>query len=66
MKTHSQIGYDILHKSDNPVFKMAAEIALYHHEKWDGSGYPCGLSWNSDPGSGQDSRHRRCIRRTDQ
>jgi len=43
MKTHSQIGYDILSKSDNPVFKMAAEIARYHHEKWDGSGYPLGL-----------------------
>ena len=49
MKTHSQIGYDILSKTDNPVFKMAAEIARYHHEKWDGSGYPMGLSGENIP-----------------
>ncbi|MBV1908535.1 MAG: response regulator [Kangiellaceae bacterium] len=40
MKQHSQIGYDILTKSPNPLFQMAAEIALGHHERWDGSGYP--------------------------
>lgn len=51
MKTHSQIGYEILRKSDNPVFIMAAEIARYHHEKWDGSGYPCGLAGESIPES---------------
>jgi len=44
MKTHSQIGHDILSRSHAPIFKMAAEIALNHHEKWDGSGYPRGLS----------------------
>ncbi len=49
MKTHSQIGYEILRKSDNPVFKMAAEIARYHHEKWDGSGYPAGLAGEAIP-----------------
>ncbi|MDD1621931.1 MAG: response regulator [Methylococcaceae bacterium] len=49
MKTHSQIGYDILGKSDNPVIKMAAEIARYHHEKWDGSGYPLGLAGEAIP-----------------
>jgi putative two-component system response regulator len=49
MKTHSQIGYEILSKTDNPVFKMAAEIARYHHEKWDGSGYPLGLSGEDIP-----------------
>jgi putative two-component system response regulator len=43
MKTHSQIGHDILSRSDAPLFRMAAEIALYHHERWDGSGYPTGL-----------------------
>ena len=51
MKTHSQIGHDILSKTQNPVFKMAAEIALYHHEKWDGSGYPHGLSGEAIPES---------------
>lgn len=49
MKTHSQIGYDILSKSDNPVIKMAAEVARFHHEKWDGSGYPLGLAGEAIP-----------------
>lgn len=43
MKTHSKLGHSILSKSDAPVFQMAAEIALHHHERWDGSGYPDGL-----------------------
>jgi len=43
MRTHAQIGYDILSKSDNPVFRLAATIALAHHERWDGKGYPNGL-----------------------
>ncbi|PCH59673.1 MAG: two-component system response regulator, partial [SAR86 cluster bacterium] len=40
MKTHSQIGYDILCKSKNEIFIMAADVALAHHERWDGTGYP--------------------------
>jgi putative two-component system response regulator len=51
MKTHSQIGYDILSKGDTPVFNLAAEIALNHHEKWDGSGYPNGLAGTRIPES---------------
>lgn len=51
MKTHTTIGYDILSKSAAPVFKMAAEIALRHHEKWDGSGYPDGLAGEAIPES---------------
>jgi putative two-component system response regulator len=51
MKTHSRIGHDILAKSDAPLFQMAAEIALHHHERWDGSGYPDGLSGTSIPES---------------
>ena len=43
MKTHPRVGHDILARSDSPVFRMAAQIALQHHEKWDGSGYPQGL-----------------------
>ena len=44
MRQHSLIGYEILQCSNTPIFKMAAEIALYHHEKWDGSGYPTSYS----------------------
>ena len=51
MKTHPRIGYDILSKGDGPVFKMAAEVALHHHEKWDGSGYPQGLTGTQIPES---------------
>lgn len=49
MRTHSRIGYNILSNSDAPLFQMAAEIALYHHERWDGSGYPEGLSGTDIP-----------------
>lgn len=43
MKEHTSIGYSILSKSTTPFFKLASEVALYHHEKWDGTGYPKGL-----------------------
>ncbi|MCX7087727.1 MAG: response regulator [Methylococcales bacterium] len=49
MKRHCQIGYDILSKSDAPIFMLAAEIALCHHERWDGSGYPQGLVGTAIP-----------------
>lgn len=51
MKLHSEIGASILSHSQEPIFVMAAEIARYHHEKWDGSGYPYGLSGNQIPES---------------
>jgi putative two-component system response regulator len=51
MRKHCQIGFDILSKSSSPVFRLAAEIALYHHEKWDGSGYPIGKSGDAIPES---------------
>lgn len=41
--THPYQGYKILSKSELPVLKLAAEIALNHHEKFDGSGYPNGI-----------------------
>lgn len=44
MKTHSEIGHDILKKSSRPLLQAAAIIAREHHEKWDGSGYPNALS----------------------
>jgi putative two-component system response regulator len=44
MKRHTLIGHEILSMSREPLFEMAAEVALSHHEKWDGSGYPKGLA----------------------
>ncbi len=44
MRTHSQIGYNILKSSKREILKSAAIISLHHHEKWDGKGYPRGLS----------------------
>ena len=46
MKTHAQIGYEMLCKSDNPILQLGAHIAHEHHECWDGSGYPRGLYQN--------------------
>ncbi|WP_028669309.1 DUF3369 domain-containing protein [Saccharospirillum impatiens] len=40
MKTHSQIGYDLLHQSEKSILRIGALIALDHHERWDGTGYP--------------------------
>ena len=44
MKTHAKIGYELLSFSQHPIMKMAADVALHHHEKWDGTGYPEGIS----------------------
>lgn len=51
MKTHTTIGAEILDGSDVPLIQMAREIALSHHEKWDGSGYPHGLIREATPES---------------
>ncbi len=40
MQTHAQIGYDILNNSDREILKVAAIIAIQHHEFWNGNGYP--------------------------
>jgi putative two-component system response regulator len=44
IKTHTSIGEKILKGTTFPVLKMAASVALNHHERWDGSGYPNGLA----------------------
>ena len=50
MKTHAEIGFQILCEAgDTPLVAMATEIALAHHENWDGSGYPRGLSGEAIP-----------------
>lgn len=43
MRTHSDIGKNILKSSERPIMKAAAIIAYEHHEKWDGKGYPRGI-----------------------
>lgn len=43
MKTHVTIGVEILSRDDSPLMAMARLVALHHHEKFDGSGYPNGL-----------------------
>ncbi|XAW88322.1 HD domain-containing phosphohydrolase [Vibrio sp. CDRSL-10 TSBA] len=53
MKTHAQVGYDLLCKSKRALPQMGARIALYHHEKWDGSGYPSGLKGREIPVEGR-------------
>jgi response regulator RpfG family c-di-GMP phosphodiesterase len=40
IKTHTLIGYDILKHSDREIMRAAADIALEHHERWNGKGYP--------------------------
>lgn len=47
MQTHAKAGYDMLCKSDNPILQLGATIACEHHECWDGTGYPNGLSENA-------------------
>jgi putative two-component system response regulator len=44
MRSHTRIGADILAGSDSEVIQMGATIALLHHERWDGGGYPQGIA----------------------
>lgn len=49
MKSHTNIGFDLLNKSSRDLLKMSAVIAYTHHERWDGLGYPRGLYQDEIP-----------------
>ena len=49
IKEHARIGCEILTGTNSPLFALASQIALSHHERWDGSGYPHGLAGESIP-----------------
>ncbi len=49
MRRHPEIGAEIIGEHDSDVLSMAREIALTHHERWDGSGYPRGLTREAIP-----------------
>ena len=52
-KTHVEIGASMLGESDSPLMQMAQSIALTHHERWDGQGYPRGLKGVETPVEGR-------------
>jgi putative two-component system response regulator len=53
MNQHPAMGAELLGRSRIPLFRLAAEVALSHHERWDGTGYPHGLRGEAIPLSGR-------------
>lgn len=49
MQTHAEVGAQMLAKSSSSISKLGASLAKYHHENWDGSGYPKGLKGEEIP-----------------
>jgi putative two-component system response regulator len=53
MNKHPEMGANIMGSSRIPLFRLAAEVALSHHERWDGKGYPARLAGEAIPISGR-------------
>ena len=53
VKRHPEIGANWLNEYSSPVMRLASSIAMTHHERWDGSGYPIGLSGHGIPIAGR-------------
>jgi putative two-component system response regulator len=53
MNGHASIGADILGRSTIPLFQLSADVALSHHERWDGGGYPRGQAGTDIPLAGR-------------
>jgi HD-GYP domain-containing protein (c-di-GMP phosphodiesterase class II) len=53
VQRHPVAGHQMLSEADTPIFRLAATIALTHHEHWDGNGYPIGLHGTEIPQAGR-------------
>jgi putative two-component system response regulator len=53
VKRHPQLGAEIIGEHEDQLLKLARQLALTHHEHWDGSGYPQGLKGNAIPWAGR-------------
>lgn len=53
IETHAELGFRMLQDHDAPLMRLAADIALTHHEHWDGNGYPSGLVGTAIPIEGR-------------
>jgi putative two-component system response regulator len=53
VKRHPQLGADIIGEHDDPLLNLARQLALTHHEHWDGTGYPQGLKGEAIPWPGR-------------